>query len=335
MKLFSRPRFDRSHIPAVGVAMSALLWASLAAASAAILGSAASATPAQSFQDCSDCPTMIVIPAGRFLMGSSGSERTQEGVPKAFADREAPQHEVTIARRFALSRNEITRGQYSQFVAATKRPDPESCGVYDAKSDSWVPRRGFSWRKTGFRQTDTHPAACVSWSDAHDYAEWLAQRTGQAYRLASEAEWEYAARGGTDTTRYWGDAAEPACLQANIMTSATFAAIGSPASWTGKLICTATHSFTMPVGSFAPNPFGLNDMIGNIFEWVADCYHATYAGAPNDGSEWKESNCQQRIPRGGAFHSAPWLARAAFRGGPVPPDAHPVASGIRVARELF
>ena len=306
----------------------ALVAPDAAAAAAATTG------PGQGFRDCSDCPTMIAIPAGTFEMGSSDSERVREAVPKAFADREMPLHRVTIAKPFALSQNEITRSQYARFVADSKRPDPESCGVFDAKRDSWAPRPGFSWHKTGFSQTDDHPAACISWNDAHEYAAWLALRSGQPYRLATEAEWEYAARGGTTTTRYWGDAAEPGCLRANIMSSATFAALGSPKSWTGKLVCTAAHSFTMPVGSFAPNPFGLNDMIGNIFEWTADCYHPTYAGAPTDGSEWTQSECQQRMPRGGAFHSALWLARAAFRGGPVPPDVHPVASGIRVARDL-
>lgn len=288
------------------------------------------------FRDCPDCVEMAVIPPGSFNMGSSLDERAREGVPEAFASREGPQHRVTIPRAFALARYEITRAQYARFVSATHRPDPPGCGVHDAKADSWAEKPGYSWRKPSFDQTDQHPAACISWQDATDYAAWLAKTTGKPYRLASEAEWEYAARGGTTTARYWGDAAELACQQANIMTSATVEKLGTPRSWTKQLVCMDdSHAFTEPVGSYAPNPFGLYDMIGNVFEWVQDCYHPNYVGAPTDGSAWNEPDCKLRVPKGGGFHSAPWIARPAFHGGPVKPDAHPVASGIRVARDLF
>ena len=313
-------------------------------AALALLGGArqdASADPAVGlkagavFKDCSSCAEMVVIPPGAFVMGSSIDEQVREGVPKAFADREGPQHTVTIRRAFAMSRNEITRGEYAVFVADTHRLDPpEGCGVFNAKEDNWKQRPGFSWRNPGFAQTDEHPAACIGWDDARDYAAWLAKKTGRPYRVAAEAEWEYAARAGTTTARYWGDAAEGACTSANIITSGTVEALGSPKSQAHQLVCADSHSFTMPVGSFPPNPFGLNDMIGNIFEWVADCYHPNYVGAPSDGSAWNEPDCKLRLPKGGAFHSPPWIARAAFHGGPVPPQYRPVASGIRVVRDL-
>jgi sulfatase modifying factor 1 len=317
------------------MAACALLGGAAGVAVAAPADPAVGFKPGGMFKDCAECAKMVVIPPGAFVMGSTRDEQVREGVPKAFADREGPQHTVTIRYPFAMSRNEITRGEYAAFVADTHRPDPpEGCGVYNAKDDNWKQRPGFSWRNPGFAQTDQHPAACISWDDARDYAAWLARKTGRPYRLATEAEWEYAARAGTTTARYWGDAAEGACKSAQILTSGTVEALGSPKSETQQLVCADSHSFTMPVGSFAPNPFGLNDMIGNIFEWVADCYHPNYVGAPTDGSAWDEPNCKLRLPKGGAFHSPPWIARAAFHGGPVPPEYRPVASGIRVVRDL-
>ena len=312
-------------------------FALLAFPSAFAQSTTASTTPSttvKTIRDCADCPEMMIVAAGSFEMGSSLDERIREGVPPRFADRETIVHRVTISKPFAMSRNEITRGMYAKFVAETKRPDPAACGVFNPDTDSWKERPGYSWRNTGFEQTDEHPVVCISFNDAHEFAAWLAQKTGKKYRLATEAEWEYAARGGTTTARYWGDAAEPGCELANIMTAATFAKLGSPKSWTNKLVCTAPHSFTMPVGSFPSNPFGLNDMIGNAYEWIADCFHPTYAGAPVDGSAWLEPDCKQQMLRGGAFHSSPWLARIAARGGPVEGDYHPLASGIRVVRDL-
>jgi sulfatase modifying factor 1 len=320
-----------------GAIRAVLTLALLSGSSAWPLRAAADALAAapKTFRDCADvCPQMVVIPPGRFVMGSSAEERRQEGPPAAFASRETPQHEVTISRPFAMSATAITRSTYAVFVAETHRPDPPGCGVFDRETDTWPVQAGYSWRNPSFPQTENEPAACISWRDAHDFAAWLAKRTGEPYRLASEAEWEYAARAGATTIRYWGDPDEELCTHANVMSMGTVEALGWPKSWTDKTVCSSHHAFTQPVGSYAPNAFGLYDMIGNVMQWVSDCYHPTYKGAPTDGSSWDEPDCQQRMPRGGAFHSLPWLARAAFRGGPVPPDVHPVASGIRVVRDL-
>jgi formylglycine-generating enzyme len=305
----------------------------LAIASAAA-GAAAAQKPGEIFRDCPECPEVVVIPPGTFERGSPEDERVRDATPKAFADREILRAKVTIPRAFAMSRHEITRGEFARFAAATKRPDPPSCGVFDRATDGWGQQPGYSWRRPGFAQTDQHPAICMNWEDARDYAAWLAKSTGKPYRLASEAEWEYAARAGTTTARYWGDAFEPGCALANTMTAQTVQELGNPKSWQNKVVCTAQRSFTVPVGSFPANPFGLHDMIGNAFEWVQDCYWPTYEGAPTDGSARERPNCDLRIPRGGAFHSSPWLARAAFRGGPVVPGLRPVAAGIRVVRDL-
>lgn len=295
---------------------------------------AAGITPGKSFRDCADCPEMVVIPAGAANIGSTAEERLREGVPPAFGEREVPVVRVTIARPFAMAKTETTRGQFARFVGDTKRPTPPTCATHNKKTDTWAPVAGVSWDKPGFTQTDDHPAVCISWHDANDFAGWLAKMTGQRYRLASEAEWEYAARGGTGTARYWGDASQPVCEKASVMTSATFAAIGTPESWMDKLVCASDRSWTVPVGSFEANPFGLQDMLGSVWEWVADCATPDHHGMPTDGSPQMKGDCQRRVTKGGAFHSVPWLARPATRGSGQDPHNRPVASGIRVVREL-
>jgi formylglycine-generating enzyme required for sulfatase activity len=292
----------------------------------------------RSFKDCPDCPEMVVVPAGRFEMGASAEELAAEGVPEKFARRELPRHAVAIARPFALGRTDVTRGLYARFVVETLRPDPPGCMVYDPKSDSWPYTPGYSWRRPDFAQTDDHPAVCVSWNDATAFAAWLSAKTGRHYRLPSEAEWEYAARGGTTTVRYWGDSGESVCAKVNSMTVATVRALGFPASWKHKLVCDdEERSFTVPVASFEPNPFGLYDMLGNAWEWVRDCAHDDFNGAPTDGSAWMSGPCAGRVVKGGAYHSAPWLVRPATRGldiHPTGPDGAANASGFRVARDM-
>jgi formylglycine-generating enzyme required for sulfatase activity len=297
-----------------------------AAQSAAGAGSRAG----EIWRDCPDCPEMVVVPPGSFQMGSTTEERKREGVPEIFGNREQPQHAVTIGKAFALGRNEVTVAQYAKFSDDSTRPIDNKCAVFDRAKDNWGLQSG-SWRQPGFNQTDNEPVVCISYNDAKDYAAWLAKKTGKHYRLASEAEWEYA---GTTTARYWGDSPRTLCENANVMSSATLADIGWPESWQDKLICAGRKAWTVPVGSFEANPFGLNDMYGSVWEWVADCAHDNYIGAPTDGSAWRSPVCDKFLVRGGAFHSEFWLARSATRGAGLLPDSHPVASGIRVARDI-
>lgn len=289
-----------------------------------------SAAGVQTLKDCAMCPKMVVIPAGSFEMGSSREERLREGVAAAFGDREEPRHTVRIAKPFAISRAEITRGEYAQFVAESKRTIPPSCGGWAGRRES----DGYSWRMPGFPQTDADPVTCVSATDADDYAAWLSKKVGKRYRVPSEAEWEYAARGGTTTARHFGDSIQAVCGNLNIMTTATFKEIGQPESWKDKLMCASDEAFTAPVGSFEPNAFGVHDMLGSQWEWVADCGHPNYQGAPTDGSAWRDRGCNTRLVRGGAFHSEFWLARSATRGSGMDPNSRPVAAGIRVVREM-
>lgn len=286
------------------------------------------------FRECPECPDMAIIPSGSATLGSTPAERADSGAIALFGDREGPTYRVHFARPYAIGRTEVTRGQYRAFVDATGRPDPASCGVHEPDHDTWGPQPGYTWRRPGFAQDDSHPAVCISYDDAAAYAAWLAQKTGKPYRLPSDAEWEYAARGGTTTAWYWGAAPEAGCAAANLLSAGTVAALGWPKSLAGRLVCADRRSFTVPVASYPPNPFGLYDMAGNAFEWAADCNNPDNAHAPTNGSARMTGDCTRHYLKGGAFHTPFWLTRSAVRGAPIPADLHMFAVGFRVARSL-
>jgi len=315
----------------LALAASLLLPAPALAADAA-----AGLKPAQTFKDCDDCQTMVVIPAGTFTMGSTPAEREREGVPPSFGDHEGPTVEITIAKPFAIASTETTRGQFAAFVKATNRPVPTSCANYNPEQDNWAGKEGqvANWQNPGFKQDDSHPVVCVNYPDAADYADWMSKKTGHHYSVASEAQWEYVARAGTKTTRYWGDSVTPICKKANIMTTATFAAINNSEGWMDELVCTNDKSWTQPVGSYDANPWGVYDMLGNVWEWVDDCATTDHKGMPTDGSARRDGDCTRRITKGGAFHSRVWLARPATRGGGLPGTGRPAAAGFRIVRVI-
>ena len=229
----------------------------------------------RSFRDCADCPEMVVVPAGSFMMGSP---EVEQGRSKD----ESPQHKVQIPRALAIGKAEITRAQFARFVADSGH------------------KAGGCWSDPGFAQTDDHPVVCINWHDADAYTQWLARKTGKNYRLLSEAEWEYAARAGQQTARYWGEAFNPqGCKYANI------------ADFTKN--CGDGQAHTAPVGSYQANSFGLHDMIGNAAEWTQDCWNDSYSGAPENGDAWSEGNCDLRVLRGGGWSLNPDFARAAYR----------------------
>ena len=281
----------------------------------------AALAPGAVFRDCPSCPELVVIPAGEFQMGSPAAEEGRR-------DAEGPQRRVRL-ERFALGRNEVTRAEYAAFAAATRR-DGDRCYVPDGnESWGWVDRA--SWRSPGFSQSDEHPAVCVSWDDARAYARWLSDETGRDYRLPSEAEWEYAARAGTSTSRYWGDGSSSQCGYANGADAAGGYRSEHP---TSRVSCNDGRAFTAPVGTFAGNRFGIFDMLGNVWEMVEDCWHDSYSDAPSEGRAWTSGgDCSRRVSRGGSWRTGPRALRAAHRS-TASPSYRDANIGLRVARTL-
>jgi len=279
--------------------------------------------PGTVFQDdgCpGGCPEMVVLPQGEFLMGSTQDEI--DALSKEFAGGkewfkyEAPQHKVTIGQPFAAGKYEVTRDQFEAFVNATGYSVGDTCFRNDGMI--WTKKSG-SFRSPGFDQTGTHPAVCINWDDATAYAAWLAKSTGKLYRLLTEAEWEYAARGATEATpqpRYpFGNIATDLCAFGN---GADIALADSAATmellFVGVSNCEDGYVHTAPVGSFKPNAFGLYDTLGNAWEWVSDCFVENYENAPDDGSARKDlfPDCRRSV-RGGSWSYIPQYLRPATR----------------------
>jgi len=272
------------------------------------------------FHDCPSCPEMVIIPSGSFDMGSPSSERGR-------SSDEGPVHKVNVAA-FALGKTEITRGQFATFANKTKYNAGDKCSTLEGGK---VGERNGDWRKLRYGQEDNYPIGCVNWSDAKAYAEWLSRKTGKQYRLPTEAEWEYAARGKTTTSRYWGDNPDKACAYANAADSTAQAQILGASSWTVDN-CSDGFAYTAPVGSFKANAFGLNDMLGNAWEWTEDSYHDSYKDAPTDGSAWQGDDAK-RVLRGGSWNNAPRNVRAAVRNSYKPALRYSFF-GFRLARML-
>jgi formylglycine-generating enzyme required for sulfatase activity len=245
-------------------------------------------------RDGSEGPAMVALPGGTFRMGSPDTE------PERGRD-EGPQHEVTI-RPFAMGRTEVTFAEYDRFAEATGRKKPDDRG----------------WGR------GDRPVINVTWNDATAYAAWLADQTGESYRLPSEAEWEYATRAGTETPFWSGD-----CIhtdQANYNGTYDYNGCGAK---TGLY-----RQETVPAGSLPANPWGLHEVAGNVWEWVADCWHTSYQGAPSDGSAWGEAgggDCARRVVRGGGWSLIPRWLRSADRGWSYPGGAYDFR-GFRLAR---
>ena len=245
------------------------------------------------FQECVACPTMVVVPAGQFVMGSPDSERSR-GVS------EGPLRMVTIPKPYAVSKFEVTFDDWDTCY--------QTGGCASLPYD-WAWGRG------------KRPVILVSWQEAQDYVRWLSKITGKPYRLLSEIEYEYAARGGTTTAYPWGD---------EIKVSGT--AIANCDGCGSKL----GAQKTAPVGSFPPNAFGLYDMVGNVWEWTEDCWHASYEGAPTDGSAWLEADrgaCGRRMVRGGSWADDPTRLRSASRV-QITSELRSQFTGFRIARTL-
>ena len=285
----------------------------------------ASREPGRRFRDCEGtwCPDLVVVGSGSYMMGSPESE---EGRQEA----EGPRHRVTIGKAFAVGVTEVTRGQWRRFVEETGHTTGNACWTYEG--GEWKERSGRSWRNPGFSQGDGHPVVCVSWEDARAYVRWLSRETGERYRLLSESEWEYVARGGTSTARYWGEREAGQCRHAN-GADGTLKVRYRDWKWT-VASCDDRHVHTSPVGSYERNGFGLYDVLGNVWEWVEDCWHDSYRGAPTDGGAWTVGgDCSRRVLRGGSWLSKPQILRSAVRSWSTAGNRFSNA-GFRVARTL-
>ncbi len=255
-------------------------------------------------------PELVLLPTGRFQMGSPEHERKiamAAGSQKAWLARELPQHWVGIEKPVAMGRHPVTVGEWRVFARVT----------------GWTQCGDVNWEAPGFAQTDAHPVVGVNWYDVQDYLRWLSEATGRRYRLPSEAEWEYACRAGTKTAFSFGDTISTG--QANYDGNFTYNG-GVRGDY---------RRGTTPAGMFPPNPWGLYDMHGNVWEWVQDVVHDNYDGAPLDGSAWEDGGDQaRRILRGGSWLYNPRYLRSALRNGFSSALSNDIV-GFRVVRELM
>ena len=224
--------------------------------------------PEKVFRDCPDCPEMVVVPAGSFMIGSPEHEAGRH-------DSEGPRRCVTIDKPFAVGKYEVTFDEWDACV------NSRGCRGYRPKDAGWGRGR--------------RPVIGISWDDAQAYVRWLSRKTGKKYRLLSEAEWEYAARGVTTTRYSWGNA-----IGRNLANCD-----GCDSRWDNRQ--------TAPAGSFPANPFGLHDVHGNLREWVEDCWNGSYSGAPSDGRAWTSGDCEGHVQRDGSWFDEPWSLRSAQR----------------------
>ncbi len=290
-------------------------------------GSAQVDSHLKTFRDCTECPEMVIVPAGEFSMGAAPDEEQLEYLHHEFRNRSTPQRLVTV-RSFSAGRYEVTRYQYQVFIEATGHRS-DGCFVWNAGDYRMDPAR--NWRNPGYPQDERHPVSCVSWEDATAYVRWLSARTGKPYRLLSEAEWEYAARGGNAAPRFWGVDASQSCSYGNGADRRTLSLVAEAGSWP-SIQCDDGHAHTAPVGSYRANSYGLHDMLGNVAEWTADCWNGNYQEAPADGRTWMAGDCFLRAVRGGAWDEGAASLRSAYRvGSPVVIRVY--SRGFRVARQ--
>lgn len=260
-------------------------------------------------RDCDDCPLMVTVPAGSFTMGSPASEQGR------WAD-EGPQHAVAIAQVFWVGVHEVSFAEWDACVAGggcSHRPND-----YD-------------------RGRGNRPVIDVSWIDAAKYTEWLEETTGKPYRLLSESEWEYMARAGTSTARYWGASSVRQCQYANGADESAQREFPE-VSWDGAVACDDGAADGSTVGSYLPNDFGIFDALGNVWEWTQDCWHHSYSGAPTDGSAWETETegfgyCGVAVIRGGGWIASPRAIRSSVRAW-LDINDRTIDVGFRVARAL-
>ena len=265
-------------------------------------------------QPCPMCPEMVVVPKGKFTMGSPASE------PGRGSDE--VQVSVSIAGPFAAGKYAVTRGEFAAFVEETGYRTKGGCFTWSGTEWKWKMQADKSWRAPGFTQVDRHPVVCVTWTDAKTYAEWLSRKTGKAYRLLSESEREYVTRAGTTTPFWWGNSITPS--QANYNGNYLYAGGGSKGEF---------RMGTVTVDSFKANPWGLYNVHGNVWEWTEDCWNESNSGNPGNGSARNTGDCDIHVGRGGTWVDGPGGVRSADRLGNSSDERNSYL-GFRVGRTL-
>ena len=282
------------------------------------------------FRDCPACPEMVVVPMGSYQMGIQKSPGRLSRTEPGQKQNEGPGHLVTLKQPLAVGVYEVTREDFGRFVKVTGYSTGTGCVTYEEGKVDRHPDR--YWGNPGFRQGKREPVVCVNWDDAQAYVQWLSQETGRAYRLLSEAEWEYVARAGTRTARFWGEGHWRTGRAWGHCTHANGADESSDLQY--EIVdCDDGYTRTSPVGVYGANAFGLHDVLGNAGELVQDCWHASYHGAPDDGRAWESGDCSRHVVRGGSWFSSPHEIRSAARHGLYNIRANMV--GFRLARTLF
>lgn len=285
---------------------------------------------------------LVSIPSGEFWMGGDraaevlASRFSEYGYPADYFSDEYPRHRVAITRPFLLGKHEVTVGQWRVFADETgyrteAERDGEGGWGYDPSARRCIGRQvRFTWRNTGFPQTDRHPVVNVSWNDSVAFCRWLTQKEGRCCRLPTEAEWEYACRAGTTTLYAMGD--DPTDLTANSRTlDPAHAQVGQHVQEI-QISPDGPIEFTCPVGQFAANRFGLHDMHGNVWEWTADWHRDDYYAISPVADPPGASFSDVRVRRGGGWNSFPLWARASFRNWSSE-DTRCVNLGFRVVAE--
>ena len=284
-------------------------------------------------------PDMVVLPGGKFAMGSPKDDVGRE-------ENEGPVHDVSV-RSFALGKYPVTRGEFARFASATgyktdaekntpipfQPPElgtPVACFAYRGGSENgW--KAGTSWRDPGYKQGDDEPVVCLSWNDARAYADWLSHESGKLYRLPTAAEMEYAIRARSSAPYPWDSDAEDACQYGNgrdLTANVRFP------RWKTGVVCNDGALFTSAVGRYRANAFGLFDTVGNVEVWTEDCGVENYDSAPADGSAQRSPNCQRHTLRGSSWNFSLTGFRSAHRENP-PTAGRSFDTGLRVAADVL
>lgn len=281
-------------------------------------------------------PLMKTLPGGQFSMGTDGEVLAGRAHQLQPIKTSSPARQVSI-KPFRMGMYEVTVKEFSRFVAATNYVAPTSC--IQMASKQWFDKIDGSWAGNKHSASEFEPVTCIGFEGAKAYTTWLAKETGKNYRLPTEAEWEYAAKANTTGTFYWGEEADRvrACTYANVADRSAEAAIKrdyeglESINHIGVLACDDQSDYASIVGMYQANAFGLHDMIGNINEFVEDCFTSGYENAPIDGSARLDGDCKKRVLRGGSWH---WPVHASIQRGSTSTDFIGSLEGFRIVEDI-